>query len=216
MALLHSAQLQPSKLELLTTWLPSCPWADVSSADLELVAFYRFDDPAGAVGIETLLVRAGDGPVLQVPLTYRDAPDETLAPWFIATMEHSALGRRWAYDGCGDPVYVAALLRAIVTGGREAELMIEVDGRLEAAIRPNAATVIGNGGLAVDAVPTLGGLRVDNGDPTVITSAGVTLTVARRIDATAPAAGLALLGEWPGTHTPDSPVVLATAALPAS
>jgi hypothetical protein len=50
------------------------------------VSAYRFDDPAGEVGIETLLVRRGAGPVLQVPLTYRGAP--------LAGAEDARGGRR--------------------------------------------------------------------------------------------------------------------------
>jgi hypothetical protein len=70
-AILHSnAEITPTKPELLATWLPTQPWFGDASA-LRLVGAYRFDDPDGAVGMETHLVRAGDGPVLQVPLTYR-------------------------------------------------------------------------------------------------------------------------------------------------
>lgn len=75
MALLHRANLHPTKLELLAAWLPGRSWFHgQDTADLVRVAGYRFDDPAGAVGIETMLVKAGDGPVHQVPLTYRGAP----------------------------------------------------------------------------------------------------------------------------------------------
>src|ERR1700710_2202585 len=100
MALLHRATLQPSKLELLQDWAPTQPWFDGDrSAELVTVAAYRFDDPEGEVGIETLLVRAGDGPVLQVPLTYRAAPLDGGDAWLIGTMQHSVLGQRWTYDG---------------------------------------------------------------------------------------------------------------------
>lgn len=61
-ALLHKATVSPTKLEALRAWLPGRTWvdgADVSS--LTQVGAYRFDDPAGAVGIETLLVHTGDG-----------------------------------------------------------------------------------------------------------------------------------------------------------
>ena len=74
MALLHQAELVPTKLELLAAWLPGRPWYQEQAGELARTAAYRFDDPAGEVGIDTILVSAGDGPVYQVPLTYRGAP----------------------------------------------------------------------------------------------------------------------------------------------
>lgn len=44
-----------------------------------------------------------------VPLTYRGAPLDGAEHAFVGTMEHGVLGRRWAYDGCHDPVLVAQL-----------------------------------------------------------------------------------------------------------
>ena len=79
-----------------------------------------FDDPAGAVGIETMLVMAGSGPVYQVPLTYRDAALEHGDDWLVGIAEHSVLGRRWVYDACGDPVYAAVLTSAIFAGAGQA------------------------------------------------------------------------------------------------
>ena len=46
-----------------------------------------------------------DGSVLHVPVTYRAAPVAGADEHLIGTMEHSVLGRRWAYDGCADPVF---------------------------------------------------------------------------------------------------------------
>ncbi len=87
---------------------------------LSPVGYFRFEDPAGEVGIETHLVT--DGSVLyQVPLTYRGAPitGDTLdaAEPLIATAEHSVLGTRWIYDGVADPVWVNELLRLVETNG---------------------------------------------------------------------------------------------------
>src|SRR5215218_7739419 len=99
MALLHRAEITPTKLELLDAWLPTRAWyRGPADPGLAKVGAFRFDDPAGEVGIETLLVQAGDGPVLQVPLTYRAAPLAGAEPWLIGTTEHSVLGRRWVYD----------------------------------------------------------------------------------------------------------------------
>lgn len=56
-----------------------------------------------------------------MPLTYRGAPLPGAEPWLVGTMEHSVLGRRWVYDGCGDPVHVAALVATILAGGIQAK-----------------------------------------------------------------------------------------------
>jgi hypothetical protein len=144
MALLHKATVTPSKLELVRDWLPSQPWfAGERGADLELVAAYRFDDPEGEVGVETLLVAAPDGAVLQIPLTYRGAPLDGGDDWLIGTMEHSVLGSRWIYDALGDPVYLATLTHAVHTGGQQAEVFIEIDGEL--VKREPTAVVRGSG-----------------------------------------------------------------------
>jgi hypothetical protein len=170
------------------------------------VAAYRFDDPAGAVGIETLLVRAGDGPLLQVPLTYRDAPLDGHDKWLVGTTDHSVLGQRWVYDACGDPVYASALADTILTGGGQAEEFIEIDGRLEH--RESSTSVRGGGAEGTD-VPTIKALvRVDDGDPTVILTDSVELTVARILDATSGRPGqagaeqLTLTGIWSGQGAP--------------
>jgi hypothetical protein len=156
------------------------------------VASYRFDDPAGAVGIETMLVRAGDGPIHQVPLTYRGAPLENGDGWLIGTTEHSVLGRRWVYDGCGDRVYAAALASAIFGGSGQAEEFLDVDGRLER--REPTMTVTGSSAQAagVPAVDTLH--RVVDDDPTLIVTDSLELAVVRRLDGGSALAGAMLTG----------------------
>jgi hypothetical protein len=89
------------------------------------VAGFRFDDPAGEVGIETMLVSADGEIVYQVPLSYRGAPLPDRDAWLIGTSEHSVLGRRWIYDACGDPVYAAALAGVILAGTGQAEELVE-------------------------------------------------------------------------------------------
>jgi hypothetical protein len=144
MALIHRAQLQPSKLELIEPWLRARVWfvGDFSAALTSVVA-YRFDDPEGEVGIETLLLRSGDGPVLQVPLTYRGAPLDGADDRLIGTMQHSVLGRRWVYDATGDPAYIAALATAAFRGGVQADEYVDVDG--ESVFRESTARVYGSG-----------------------------------------------------------------------
>lgn len=122
MAILHRAELVPSKPELLAEWAPRQPWfAGDPTAPPEVLGAPRLDDPDGEVGIETILVRWGSGPALQVPLTFRAAPLRGIDP--LTVMEHSVLGRRWVYDGATDPVAVAVLVAAIAQEQREAVLL---------------------------------------------------------------------------------------------
>ena len=142
MAVIHRPR-SPGKLELLAGWLPSRPGApDV--VGLRQLGAYRFDDPAGEVGLR-VVPAAGRrrGPVLHVPLTYRAAPLEGAEDHLIGTTEHSVLGTRWVYDACGDPVWATALATAALTGGSQAdEVVVGADG--EHRRRPTA-TVVGSG-----------------------------------------------------------------------
>lgn len=201
MALLHRAELHPSKLELLAAWLPGRRWYQgQAAAGLERVAAYRFDDPAGEVGVETLLVRALEGPIHQVPVTYRGAPLDGGDGWLVGTTEHSVLGRRWVYDGCGDPTYASVLANAIFAGTGEAAEYFEVDGRRE--YRESTMTVTGSG-VPDAAIPTVDALGwVGEDDPTLIVTDSVELAVVRRIDGGTRLAGAALTGMWNGQQTP--------------
>ncbi|GAA3831468.1 1,4-alpha-glucan branching protein [Streptomyces phyllanthi] len=125
MAVIHQATLKPTKLELLTSWLPSRPWYRGGAGEPQPVKAggFRLDDPQGEVGIEFIVVTDTAGPdpaTYLVPLTYRGAPLDGAEHALIGTMEHSVLGRRWVYDGCHDPVLVAQLL-ALVEGRVQAQ-----------------------------------------------------------------------------------------------
>lgn len=120
-AKIEEATLTPGKLDLLAKWLPTQSWFTGDPSDLSKVASYRFVDPAGEVGIETMLVRSA-GVTFQVPLTYRPEPLEEAAGALIGTMEHSTLGTRYTYDAVSDPVYVVELMRVIHEGDTEADL----------------------------------------------------------------------------------------------
>ena len=126
MAEIHmGTTLIPSKLELLTDWMGDQRWyaAKGSTPRLTRLAAWRLDDPAGQVGIETILVRDDGGPepvTYQVPLTYRAAAVEELAHALVGTMEHGILGRRWVYDAPHDPIYAERLL-AMIRGEARAE-----------------------------------------------------------------------------------------------
>ncbi|MDQ4502878.1 hypothetical protein [Sinomonas sp. ASV322] len=122
MAVIHRASLVPGKLELVDPWLARQPWGG-GSGQLERVGSYRFDDPEGEVGIEGLFVTRGEA-VFHVLLTYRDAPLAEAEGRLVGTMQHSVLGTRWVYDGAGDPVAVAALVRA--ARGEQAQAVLEV------------------------------------------------------------------------------------------
>jgi hypothetical protein len=201
MALLHKAKLHPTKLELLAAWLPGRHWYQgQAGADLARVAAYRFDDPAGAVGIETILVRASDGPVYQAPLTYRDAPLDGGDDWLVGTIAHSVLGERWVYDACGDPVYAAVLASAILGETRQAEEFFEVDGRL---VRHEDTMTVTSSGPRQAIVPVVGSARrIVADDPAVIVTDSVELTVLRRLGDTTRVADATLTGTWDGQPTP--------------
>ncbi|MGY6018693.1 maltokinase N-terminal cap-like domain-containing protein [Streptomyces spinosirectus] len=116
MSIIHRTTVQPTKLELLHTWLPTRPWYR-GSADPELAKAggFRLDDPEMQVGIEFMVVREAASGAYLVPLTYRGAPLDGAEHALVGTMEHGVLGPRWAYDGCHDPVLTAQLL-ALVEG----------------------------------------------------------------------------------------------------
>ncbi|MCO5994834.1 maltokinase N-terminal cap-like domain-containing protein [Actinoallomurus rhizosphaericola] len=125
MAVIHHTTLRPTKLELLASWLPSRPWylGGTDEPDLAKAGGFRLDDPQGAVGIEFMVVTDASGArptAYLVPLTYRGAPLDGAEHALVGTMEHGVLGRRWAYDGCHDPVLVTQLL-ALIEGRVQAQ-----------------------------------------------------------------------------------------------
>ena len=197
MAIIHQAQLRPTKLELLAKWLPLQPWfTEPGSAVVSRVGSYRFDDPAGEVGIETLIVGAGNT-IFQVPLTYRDRPLAGAEPWLVGTMQHSVLGPRWVYDACADPIYGAALAASIMQGQPQAEQYLEVAGNLE--LLPQSV-IVQSTGPNPDAVPDTRSLTTrSTAAGTTITTANLHLVVNRRLELQDQAAGpLMLTGTWPG------------------
>jgi hypothetical protein len=198
MALIHNATVTPSKLELITPWLPAQSWYTGPAGEAQRVASFRLDDPAGAVGIEVMLVRVGDGPVHQVPLTYRHAPLPGADDSLLNTAEHSVLGKRWIYDGTHDPLYAAALAAALLGNTGQAEQFVDVDGTLER--REPSMSVASNAPNGTP-VPAVGMVqRVVDGDPTVIVTDTVELTVLRQLGTSL--AGTVLTGTWPGQTTP--------------
>jgi len=199
MALIHKATLSPTKVELLAAWLPGRPWYQgAPGATVERVASYRFDDPEGEVGIETLLVTAGAGPTYQIPLTYRAAPLEDADEWLVGTMEHSVLGRRWVYDATIDPVYAEALAQALLTGSGQAQEFIELDGHLEPRPPSMAITTSNISTDFAEARAVTAILSTAPADPTVIETDKLTLTIPRVLNHAVASPGAVLFGTWPG------------------
>jgi maltokinase-like protein len=209
MALLHrSAEVIPSKLELMAAWLPARPWyRGPAQPDLRRVVSFRFDDPAGQVGVETFVVDPGDGGLLQVPLTYRPAPLDGADQYLVGTAEHTVLGPRWVYDGCGDPVYAAALADVMFTGGGQAEEMVEENG--EVSRREPSCTVRGSGSTLQPRIEPV--LAVAEADPTIIRTGDVELAVLRALaDGLSTEDPVHLTATWPGR---SAPLLLARARL---
>ena len=193
MGIVYEATLDPSKQELVAGWLPSRSWG----RGLEItgkVGEYRFDDPAGEVGVETIVFATTDGSLIQVPLTYRAQPLAGAEESLVGTSEHSVLGTRWVYDGCGDPVWAAGLATAILTGGTQDQMYLEQDG--ERIDVPPRMQVRGSGEpgsdvpdvVAVDSV-------TDHGTTTVVRCGALELLLARVIG-TELVADETLFGSW--------------------
>lgn len=136
------AILSPGKVDLIREWLPKQGWfKGTDASDAERIASFRFVDPFGEVGIETLLIRT-QGVTYQVPLTYRSAPLEDTEDYLVGELEHSILGHRWVYDAVGDPVYIDEIIRVIREGDNEADLSTG---------SPKSMTVEGSGVIPVAA-----------------------------------------------------------------
>jgi len=203
MALIYKAEITPSKLELVQRWIPSQRWFVGDPAGLAPHAAFRFDDPEGEVGIESLLLRTADGSTLQVPLTYRDAPLAGAEAHLVGEMEHTVLGHRWVYDGTGDPAYLAATATTALAGGVQAELVVEIDG--QTVHREPTARVAGSGSQAVVVAPPAVHEVSTRHEPGLTTaSAGrLHVTVARypgTLDL--PAGDASIAGTWEGQHEP--------------
>lgn len=177
MGIVHRATLSPSKQEIVEGWLPSRGWA-AGRTITEKVAEYRLDDPEGEVGVETILWRLDDGSVVQTPLTYRAEPLAGADAHLIATTQHSALGERWVYDGCGDPVWASTLATAIVTGGQQSQMYVEDDDGVRVDI-PARMQVRGSGSEASGPVVTAVDSTTDRGAVTTVRAGDVELALAR-------------------------------------
>ncbi|MGA5895958.1 maltokinase N-terminal cap-like domain-containing protein [Streptomyces venetus] len=202
MAVIHRTTVQPTKLELLTAWLPSRPWYRGGPAEPELAKAggFRLDDPEGEVGIEFIVVTDTSGDrstTYLVPLTYRGAPLDGAEHALVGTMEHGVLGRRWVYDGCHDPVLLTQL-PALIDGRAQAQDQNLTD----VPDRDVVATYTGEGPLPADFTTT------DDQEGTRLTAPhGPTLRLHRVLEPTPdgpfpspPGSTGHLTGTW---HSPD-------------
>ncbi|MYT29151.1 MULTISPECIES: hypothetical protein [unclassified Streptomyces] len=166
MAVIHRTTLKPTKLELLTAWLPSRPWYRGTSQAPQLARAggFRLDDPQGEVGIECLVVtdRSGDLPFTYfVPLTYRGAPLDGAEQGLVGTLEHGVLGRRWIYDGAHDPVLVGQLF-AVFQGRAVPQAQDDSDVRddsVHGRLAGTAAAAAGGSSRVVGAATVVDGQR---------------------------------------------------------
>lgn len=206
MALLHKAQLTPTKLELLDGWVFSQSWFPAGvRGELSNVAAYRFDDPEGEVGVETIFVGCGGNVTVQVPLTYRNAVLEGAESHLIGTMQHSVLGKRWVYDGAADPVYLQTAASAALNGGHQAELFVDTaEGRI--ARTPNAlVSGTGSASLAVEAPRATDVAVRQEGSITIVDAGPIQVRIQRVIGGDPLRAGTgdtemsALAGTWTGS-----------------
>jgi hypothetical protein len=173
MALLYDAQLNPGKLEAISAWLPRQSWSSVrSGSEAERASSFRFDDPAGEVGIEVHLVNV-DGVLIQVPLSYRGVPLEGADSHLLTEMDHSVLGRRWIYDAIVDPVFISEALRtAAVEGPNAREFMRTDDGEIERTEIASVLGVLRDAGAAADLV-TVSAELADRGSEALTGSGAV-------------------------------------------
>jgi Maltokinase N-terminal cap domain len=200
MALLYRATLVPSKGDLVAAWLPGRPWAtpDPVSAGVSC----RLDDPAGEVGMEVFLFTDTGGQTVHVPLTYRAEPLDGADEHLLGTMEHSVLGTRWVYDGCHDPVFVAALASTIIGGGTQADEFIDLGAGLE---QRDSQVKLQGSGEPGSSVPPIAGVRVSDDDATTtIFTGGLELVVVRRVGVD-PGCSQTLAATW-GDDNRDVPV----------
>jgi hypothetical protein len=184
MAIVYRAELRPSKIELITTWLDSQYWG--GSGEVTALGAYRYDDPDGAVGVEGHLV-SRDGIMLHLPLTYRGAPLDEPGSQLIGRLQHSVLGERFVYDGTTDPVAIGCLARAV--RGEQQHAVLEIH---------DGDTVVGHREptVSLSAIPGEDGQPV--GCVRVRLEAGAELRIVRVLDADEPAGSTRLVAAWAG------------------
>jgi hypothetical protein len=188
------ATLVPSKRELMDAWLPSRAWFD-GAPGRKPVGSFRFDDPAGEVGMEGFLLGGEGLSTLFLPLTYRSAELPGAESHLVGTTEHSELGTRWVYDGAGDPVFVQSLLTTILTGAAGVDHEYDLGNGPES--QPTNAQVRGSGTPGTD-VPTVGSVTSRDDGPLTVVETEARQVVLARVVGTDVAADATLVVTWKG------------------
>lgn len=142
-----TATLNPTKAEILHQ-----QFGPVTN-----IGAFRFVDPNGKVGIETLLVRETDGALLQFPVTYREQRISDTHE--VGTTEHSHLGTRHITKIVADPVAVTEIIRVILEGDTNVQ---RSDGKT------SPYEIRGTGTAGVDTL-TLGNIHLKKIADTVVT-----------------------------------------------
>jgi Maltokinase N-terminal cap domain len=155
MAIIYRTTLVPTKLELLTSWLPDQPWYAGNAAvpRLAKAGGFRLDDPDGEVGLEFMAATddSGDEPVTyHVPLTYRGAPLAGGDGALIGTTQHGVLGKRWVYDGTRDPVLVTQAF-ALLLGEAEPQAQ-SINGTVDPSVTRSITGRVGALPVEIDDV----------------------------------------------------------------
>ncbi|NLE98342.1 MAG: hypothetical protein GX596_10220 [Propionibacterium sp.] len=132
------AAMKPTKLEVVAGWLELQPWFRGSVRQLRVVGNFRFEDPAGEVGMDSMLIESR-GDVYYIPVTYRPVP---LPGWAesMGEMHHSVLGHRYCYNAPTDPTFLTELRRVIAEGDTHSEMQ-----DMEGVPLPVTVRVEGNG-----------------------------------------------------------------------
>lgn len=208
MSIIYKTTLTPTKMELLSGWLPSRPWYQGNGGAPALVKTggFRLDDPDGAVGIELMVVTdtAGGQPVAyHVPLTYRGKPLDKADGALIGTTEHGVLGTRWVYDGTRDPVFAERIV-ALIQGTAQPQAQSQND-TPDLTVRTRAASParLEPGGFSVADTSDGTRLMIDVGDAGQL-SVRVTRVLDARPDPDASAAGSGLGYVTALWQSPDS------------
>jgi hypothetical protein len=194
MATIHrGATLTPHFRDFLPAWITGQSWYRGSGTPaLRPLGTFRFEDPAGEVGMETHLVTDGTK-LYQIPMTYRGAPLGAdlvgSADPLITTAEHSVLGTRWIYDATGDRVWREAILR-----------LVQSETTSESGQRSGLGTTEARGRLITNTF-----------DPDAVTIELERALTAGETGTETDAVGL-VLGTWQPAG-PDSPAVSGTLAI---
>ncbi len=165
MSEIFATTMDPTKHQLIAAWLPRQDWfAGEHQPKLRTLGGFRLDDPAGEVGMEFIVVAdtAPEDPVIyHVPLSYRGAELPGAEASLLGTSEHGVLGKRWIYDGTGDPVWQAQL-RALLAGEVQAQHQndshtLEPLVGVDRAAAGGAGAGTGSGAITVVRRPVAGG-----------------------------------------------------------